>query len=154
MTSPERRLKDLGIVLPRPPKPVANYVGWVRTGNLVYVAGQLSLSDGKIQFPGLLGGNVSLEDGQRAARLSAINITAQLSDATDGDLSKVTRVVKLNGFVASVPEFADHAKIMNAASDFLAEVFGERGKHARLTVGVPCLPLNSPIEIDAVVELE
>lgn len=154
MPSPERRLKDLGIVLPRPSKPIANYAGFIRSGNLVFVAGQLPVIDGKLQFTGHLGAEVSVETGMKAARLCAINILAQINEAASGDLSRVARIVKLTGFVSCSADFADHAKVMNAASDLFADVFGERGKHARLTVGSPSLPLNAAVEIDAVAEIE
>lgn len=154
MPSPERRLKELGISLPKPAKPIANYAGWVRTGNLVFVSGQLPIVDGKITASGLLGAGVSLDDGQKAARICAINVIAQLSDATDGDLTKIARVVKVTGFVASTAEFHDHPKVVNGASDLFAEVFGDRGKHARAAVGVAALPLNSAVEVDAIVEVE
>jgi enamine deaminase RidA (YjgF/YER057c/UK114 family) len=154
MPSPERRLKGLGIHLPKPAKPVANYVGWVRSGSLVFVSGQLPVVDGKVTVVGLLGRDVALEDGQKAARACAINIIAQVNDATDGDLSRVARIVKLTGFVAGTPEFTDHPKVVNGASDLMAEVFGDRGKHARAAVGVSALPLNAAVEVEAVVELE
>lgn len=154
MASPERRLKDLGITLPKPAKPVASYEGFVRSGNLVFVSGQVPFVEGKIAVSGKLGAEVSLEDGQKAARICAINILAQLNEATGHDLSKVTRVVKLVGFINATPDYADVPKVMNGASDLFAEVFGERGKHARSTVGVAVLPLNCAVEVEAIVEIE
>lgn len=154
MPSPERRLKELGIVLPKAAKPVANYVPWVRTGNLIFVSGQVPLVDGKVQVTGLLGNTVSLEDGVKAARICAINIIAQLNDATAGDLTRVARIVKVTGFVAATADFADHPRIVNGASDLFAEVFGDRGKHARAAVGVASLPLGSAVEVEAIVEIE
>lgn len=154
MPSPERRLKDLGIMLPKPAKAVASYEGWVRSGNLVFVSGQLPFVDGKIVVSGKLGGSVSLEDGQKGARICAINILAQLNDATGGDLSKVARIVKLTGFVSATPEFSDFPKVVNAASDLFFEIFGARGKHARSSVGTVALPLDCAVEIEAIAEIE
>lgn len=154
MPSPERRLKDLGITLPKPAKPVASYEGWVRSANLIFVSGQVPFVDGKISVTGKLGGGISLEDGQKQARICAINIIAQLNDATGGDLSKITRIVKLTGFVAAHPDFIDIPKVVNGASDLFFEVFGERGKHARSAVGMAVLPLNCCVEVEAIAEIE
>ena len=154
MNSIDEKLNTLGIVLPTPMKPVANYVPWVKSGNMVYISGQGAVVDGKVQFPGKLGDTVSLEQGALSARLTAINILAQLREAADGDLSKVKRIVKLVGFVACTPEFTDHPKVINGASDLMVEVFGEKGRHARSAVGVPSLPLNFSVEIEAIIELE
>ncbi len=149
----DKKLVELGIVLPTPMKPVANYVPWVKTGNLVFISGQGAVMDGKVQHQGKLGDTVSIEDGISSARLTAINILAQLRQACDGDLDRVTRIVKLVGFVSAISDFVDHPKIINGASDLMAEVFGEKGRHARSAVGVPSLPLNFSVEIDAVVEI-
>ncbi len=154
MPSPERRLKDLGITMPKPAKPVASYEGYVRSGNLVFVSGQVPFVDGKIAVSGKLGGTVSLSDGQKAARICAINIIAQINDATGGDLSRVARIVKLTGYVAVTPDFIDIPKVINGASDLFFEVFGDRGKHARAAVGVPVLPLDSAVEVEAIIEIE
>lgn len=154
MNSIDENLQALGIVLPTPMKPVANYVPWVKSGNMVYISGQGAVVDGKVQFPGKLGDTVSLEQGALSARLTAINILAQLREAVDGDLSKVKRIVKLVGFVACTPAFTDQPKVINGASDLMVEVFGEKGRHARSAVGVPSLPLNFSVEIEAIVELE
>lgn len=154
MPSPEKLLKDLGITLPKPAKPVASYEGFIRTGNLVFVSGQIPVVDGKVAVTGKLGGSVSLEDGQKAARLCAINVLAQLNEATGHDLSKVTRVVKVTGFVAATPDYTDVPKVVNGASDLFAAVFGDRGKHARAAVGVAVLPLDSAVEVEAIVEVE
>jgi len=154
MPSPEKLLKDLGITLPKPAKPVASYEGFIRTGNLVFVSGQIPVVDGKVAVTGKLGGGVSLEDGQKAARLCAINVLAQLNEATGHDLSKVTRVVKVTGFVAATPDYTDVPKVVNGASDLFAAVFGDRGKHARAAVGVAVLPLDSAVEVEAIVEVE
>jgi len=150
----DKRLAELGITLPVPAKPVANYVGWVRTGNLVYTAGQVSLKDGKIEYQGKVGGDYSVEDAQKAARLCAINIIAQIKEACDGNLDRVRRIVKLVGFVNAVPEFTDHPKVVNGASDVMVEVFGDRGKHARSAVGSGSLPINVAVEVEAIAEVD
>ena len=149
----DKKLAELGIVLPVPMKPVANYVPWVKTGNLVFISGQGAMVDGKVHYHGKLGDTVTIEDGIASARLTAINILAQLREACDGDLDRVARIVKLVGFVSAVPDFIDHPKIINGASDLMAQVFGDKGRHARSAVGVPSLPLNFSVEIDAVVEI-
>jgi enamine deaminase RidA (YjgF/YER057c/UK114 family) len=153
MTTPDQRLKELGITLPTPSKPVANYVGWVKTGNLVFVAGQLPMVDGKVTFTGRLGAGVDKDAAKAAARQSAINILAQVRDACDGDLSKVKRIVKLTAFVSCTGEFTEHPFIVNGASDLMVDVFGDAGRHARTSIGVPSLPLNACVEVDAVVEV-
>ena len=149
----DKRLVELGITLPAAAKPVATYVPWVRTGNLVFISGQGPIVDGKITLQGCLGDTVSLEDGIKSARLCALNVLAQLKDACGGDLDRVTRVVKLLGFVNATPSFADHPKVINGASDLMVEAFGDAGRHARSAVGVYRLPLNFAVEIDAVVAL-
>tara|TARA_R110002110_G_scaffold34827_1_gene118078 strand:+ start:39 stop:497 length:459 start_codon:yes stop_codon:yes gene_type:complete len=148
----DARLKELGITLPDAPKPVANYVPAVRSGNLVFVSGQVSAAGGE-SVKGKLGEDVSLEDGQKAARLCALAIMAQVN-AIVGSLDKVKRIVKLGGFVACAPEFDQHPAVINGASDLMVEVFGDKGKHARFAVGVPSLPLGFAVEVDAVVEVE
>jgi enamine deaminase RidA (YjgF/YER057c/UK114 family) len=150
----DKKLAELGIVLPAPMKPLANYVPWVRTGNLVFISGQGAVMDGKVQHQGKLGDSVSIEDGIASARLTCINILAQLREACGGDLDRVKRIVKLVGFVNATPDFVDHPKIINGASDLMAEVFGEKGCHARSAVGSPSLPLNLSVEVEAVVEIE
>jgi enamine deaminase RidA (YjgF/YER057c/UK114 family) len=154
MSDPAKRLKELGIALPKPAAPVANYVGFVRSGNLLFVSGQLPFRDGKVMAPGHLGGNVTVEEGRDAARQCAINILAQVNSALSGDLTKVTRIVKLTGFVSCTPDFADHPKVINGASDLFADVFGERGRHARAAVGVSALPLAASVEVEAIIEVE
>lgn len=149
----DARLKELGIEIKQPAAPVANYVGFVKTGNLVFVSGQVTLKDGKIQYQGKLGADVSLEEGQAAARLCAINIIAQLKAACDGDLDRVRRIVKLGGFVNSTPEFADQPKVINGASDLMVEVFGDKGKHARAAVSAGALPMQVAVEVDCVAEI-
>lgn len=154
MTSIDQRLKDLNIDIPVPAKPVANYVGWVRTGNLVYTSGQVTLKDGKIEYQGKVGKDFSIEEAAKAARICAINVVAQLRDACGGDLGKIRRIVKVVGFVNCTPEFSDQPKVVNGASDLFVEVFGDKGKHARSAVGVGSLPLNVAVEVEAIAEIE
>ena len=146
------RLKDLGITLPEPPKAVASYVPFVRTGNLISISGQVSLS-ADASYKGRVPDQVSLEDAQAAARICGINILAQLNAALDGDLDRVVRIVKLNGFVNCTADFTDHPKVINGASDLMVEVFGDAGKHSRAAVGTPSLPLGVSVEVDALVEV-
>ena len=149
----DKRLSDLGIVLPVPASPIANYVGFVRTGALLFVSGQICLeSGGKLVAKGKLGQNVSIEDGQRAARACAVNLLAQVKVAV-GDLDKVVRLVRLGGFINSDPAFLDGPKVMNGASDLVVEVFGDKGRHARSTVGVASLPLDAAVEVEGLFEL-
>jgi enamine deaminase RidA (YjgF/YER057c/UK114 family) len=149
----EKKLGDLGIVLNEPASPVANYVGFVRSGNILVVSGQLCFdADGKLVAKGQLGGSVSIEDGQKAARACAVNILAQLKAAL-GDLDKVQRVVRLGGFVNSAAGFTEGPKVMNGASDLMVAAFGERGKHARSTVGVAALPLDAAMEVEGMFEV-
>ena len=150
----DKRLAELGITLPEAAKPVANYVPWVRTGNLVFISGQGPIADGKITLQGCLGDTISLEEGIKSARLSALNVLAQLKDASGGDLDRVKRIVKLLGFVNATPTFADHPKVINGASDLMVEVFGEKGKHARSAVASPSLPFGISTEVEAIVEVE
>jgi enamine deaminase RidA (YjgF/YER057c/UK114 family) len=152
MPTPEERLQQLGVSLPTPALPVAAYVPTVRTGDLVYVSGQVPTADGKPTHLGHLGDDVDLEDGRAAARTCAINLIAALK-AELGELSRVRRVVKVTGFVASAPGFTDHPKVINAASELLGEAFGEAGRHARAAVGVAALPLGVPVEVEAIVEV-
>jgi enamine deaminase RidA (YjgF/YER057c/UK114 family) len=152
MPTPEERLQQLGVSLPAPAVPVAAYVPTVRTGDLVYVSGQVPTADGKPTHVGHLGDDVDLEDGRAAARTCAINLIAALK-AELGELSRVRRVVKVTGFVASAPGFTDHPKVINAASELLGEAFGEAGRHARAAVGVAALPLGVPVEVEAIVEV-
>ncbi|MCA1940306.1 MAG: RidA family protein [Caenispirillum bisanense] len=149
----DTRLAELGITVPQAAAPVANYVGYVVSANQVFVSGQLPLADGKPQVLGKLGADVSLEDGVKAARLCAINLIAQVKAACGGELDRVVRVVRLGGFVNSTPDFTDHPKVVNGASDLMVEVFGDAGRHCRAAVGVPSLPLGVAVEIDAVFEI-
>jgi enamine deaminase RidA (YjgF/YER057c/UK114 family) len=148
------RLAELGLEIPDPAAPAANYVGHVVTGNLVFVAGQLPIEDGQIVFTGKLGADVSLEDGQTAARLCAINIVAQLKKACGGDLDRVRRIVKLGAFVNSTADFGDQPEVVNGASDLIVAIFGDKGLHARAAVSAGALPRNVAVEIDAVVEID
>jgi enamine deaminase RidA (YjgF/YER057c/UK114 family) len=152
--SVDDKLSQLGINLPTPVAPVANYVPFVRTGNLVSVSGQIPMQDGKLAFEGKVGEAVSVEDACAAARLCALNIIAQLKAACDGDLNRVKRIVKLGGFVNCTDGFGGQPQVINAASDLMVEVFGEAGRHSRSAVGTNALPLNVPVEIDALVEVE
>lgn len=150
----EARLKELGYTLPVAATPVANYVPYMLTGNLLHISGQLPMESGKVAVTGHLGRDVDVETAQRAAELCAVNILAQVKAALNGDLSKVRRVVKLNGFVASAPEFTEQHLVINGASNLVANALGEAGKHARAAVGVASLPFNAAVEIDAIVEVD
>jgi enamine deaminase RidA (YjgF/YER057c/UK114 family) len=149
-----KRLAELGIVLPKPAQPVATYVPWVRTGNLVYISGQGAVRDGKIEYTGKVGETLSVEDAIASARLTAINVIAHLRDACGGDLDRVKRIVKLLGFVNCTPTFGEQPKVINGASDLMVEVFGEKGRHARSAVGAPSLPFNLSVEVEAIAEIE
>jgi enamine deaminase RidA (YjgF/YER057c/UK114 family) len=154
MTLAEQNLKRLGIVLPPSPAPAANYVPARRQGNQIYISGQVPSEAGKDKFTGKLGSTFTVEQGQAAARLCAINILAQLKQALNGDLSQVVGVIRLGGFVNAEPDFVDHPKVLNGASDLMVEVFGEAGRHARAAVGVYSLPRNVPVEVDAIFEVK
>lgn len=146
------RLKELGIELPPPAAAVANYVPFMRSGNLLHIAGQLS-NDASGGVKGTVGVDVSLDEAVRGARLSAINLLAQMNAALEGDLERVTRVVKLGGFVQAGPDFIDIPKVINGCSDVMVDVFGDIGRHARSAVGVYKLPLGFAVEVDAIVEV-
>lgn len=148
----EARLAAEGVTLPAAAAPAANYVPFMRTGNLLFTSGQLPLSDGKLVATGLLGRDLDTAAGKLAARACAINILAQVKAAT-GDLEKIARIVKITVFVASAPGFTEQHLVANGASDLLAKVLGERGRHARAAVGTASLPLDAPVEIEAIVEL-
>jgi enamine deaminase RidA (YjgF/YER057c/UK114 family) len=150
----DKRLAELGIVLPTPAKPIANYVPWVRTGNLVFISGQGAVRDGKIEYTGKVGDTLSIEDAIASARLTAVNVIAHLRDACGGDLDRVKRIVKLLGFVNCTPTFGDQPKVINGASDLMVEVFGDKGRHARSAVGAPALPFNLSVEVEAIAEIE
>ena len=152
MSEVEDRLKALGLQLPEPVAPVANYVPFVRSGALVHISGQVS-TDASGGIKGVVGEAVDLETAQRAARLCGLNLIAQMKAAAGGDLGRVRRVVKLGGFVQVAPDFFDIPKVVNGCSDLMVEAFGDLGRHARSAVGVYRLPLNFAVEVDAVVEL-
>ena len=147
----EEKLKELGIELPEAPVPAGNYIPAVKTGNLLFISGQIPLENGKVAYTGKVSDN-NLETAQKSAKSCAINILAQIKREA-GSLDKVTKIVKLSGFVNSVPEFTQHPKVINAASDLMFEIFGEKGKHARIALGAGSLPLDSMTEIDAIVEI-
>ena len=151
-TSPEERLVAMGVTLPLAAAPVANYVAAVITGNLLVVSGQLPLVEGRLITTGKLGGGVSIEQGAQAARACAINLLAQIR-AASGSLGRVRRVVRLGGFIACTADFTQHATVMNGASDLFAAVFGDAGRHARSTIGVPSLPLDAPVEVEGLFEI-
>ncbi len=148
----EEKLAALDIVLPTPPKPAGSYTPVVKTGNLIFVSGQIPIKEGKVIFQGKVPINVSIDDAQKAAKLCIINVLAQLK-AELGTLDKVRRIVRISGFVNSSQDFTDQPKVINAASDLLFEIFGENGKHSRIAVGVASLPLNSTVEIDLIAEI-
>ena len=149
----EKRLSSLGVTLPTPATPIANYVPSVRSGSMLTVSGQICFgADGKLVAKGQLGTAVSIEDGQKAARACAINLLAQLKSAL-GDLDKVVRVVRLGGFINSAPGFTEGPKVMNGASDLMVETFGDRGRHARSTVGVAALPADAAVEVEGLFEV-
>ena len=146
----EEKIKSLKITLPNPPTPAGSYIPAVKTGNLLFISGQIPMEEGKVLFTGKVSDD-NLETAQKSAKMCAINLLAQMKREL-GDLDKVTRIVRLSGFVNSDPEFYQHPKVINAASDLFFEIFGDKGKHSRIAMGVACLPLNSMTEIDAVIE--
>ena len=149
----EQKLASLGIKLHQAPAPVANYVGFVRTGNLLFVSGQVCFDpEGKLIAKGKLGAGVGIEQGQAAARGCAINLIAQVQAAL-GDLDKVVRVVRLGGFINSAPDVLDGPKVLNGASDLMVEVFGDKGRHARTTIGVAALPADAAVEVEGTFEV-
>jgi len=151
MSAIAKRLAELGIVLPAPVAPVANYVPAVRTGSMLVVSGQISLGPNGL-IAGKLGADVTIEAGQLAARQCGLNVIAHIQ-ATLGDLDRVVRIVRLGGFINCMPDFVDGPKVMNGASDLMVEVFGDKGRHARSTIGVAALPLNAAVEVEAMVEV-
>lgn len=149
----EEKLKTMGIELPAPAAPVANYVGYVVSGGQVIISGQLPLKDGKLAYTGHVGGDVTLEDAQAAARICGINLLAQLKSACGGDWNRVKRCVRLGIFVNSTSEFTDQPKVANGVSDLMVEVLGDIGKHARAAVGVNTLPLGAAVEVEGLFEI-
>jgi enamine deaminase RidA (YjgF/YER057c/UK114 family) len=154
MSKAEQKLSELGLTLPQPAAPVANYVGYVVSGSTVYISGQLPIKNGKLAYVGKLGDGVSVEEGYEAGKLCALNILAHLKAACGGNLDRVARVLRLGGFVNSTPEFTDAPKCVNGASDLMVAVFGDAGRHARAAVSVAGLPGGAAVEVDAVIELK
>ncbi len=150
----DARLEELGITLPNPAAPAANYVPFVVSGSQVFISGQVPIGPEGLMYQGKVGRDVSAEDAQLAARLCALNIIAQVKAACDGDLDRVVRCVKLGGFINGSPDFDQHPAVINGASDLIGEVFGDKGKHARFAVGAGNLPFNVAVEIDAIFEIE
>jgi len=148
----EERLVELGITLPVPPKPAGSYIPVIKTGNLLFVSGQIPMKEGKVVFQGKVPTDISMEDAQKASKLCIINALAQLK-AEIGTLDKISKIVKVSGFVNSSQDFVEQPKIINAASDLLFEIFGDKGKHSRVAVSVASLPLNSTVEIDLIAEV-
>ncbi len=146
----EEKLKALGVTLPNPPTPAGSYVPAIKTGNLLFISGQIPMEDGKVVFTGKVT-NENIETAKKSAKMCAINLLAQMKREL-GSLDKVTKIVRISGFINSDPEFYQHPKIINEASDLFFEIFGDKGKHSRIAVGVACLPLNAMTEIDAIVE--
>ena len=149
----DERLRQLGIELPAAAAPAANYVPYVITGSLLSISGQLPMKDGTLGWKGQVGGAVSVEDGQAAARQCAINIIAQARAALEGDLDRVARIVRLGGFVSCGADFGDQPKVINGASDLMVAVFGDKGRHSRAAVGVSALPFGASVEVDALIEI-
>ena len=147
------RLKFLEIELPTPSLPGANYVPFVRTGNLLFLTGQLSQWNGERRFVGKLGREFGVAEGQQAARLCALNLVAHLRAALDGDLDRVARCVRIAGFVNSTPEFLSHSQVVNGASDLFVQIFGDAGRHARMAVGVSALPYDVAVEVEGIFEV-
>jgi enamine deaminase RidA (YjgF/YER057c/UK114 family) len=154
MSKIDAKLNEIGINLPTPAAPVANYVGFVKSGNMVFVSGQLPFVDGKLAFIGKVGAEVSIEDAKKAARACAIGILAQLKLACEGNLDRVVRCVKLGIFVNSVADFKEQPAVANGASDLMVEVLGDAGKHARAAVGSSSLPFGVAVEVDAIFEIK
>ncbi len=149
----EARLKELNITLPTPPAPVASYVPYVVSGNLVFISGQVTSAPEGLKYVGVVGTDLSLEDGQAAARLCGINLIAQLKAACGGDLDRVTRCVRLGVFVNAAPGFTQQPEVANGASNLMMEVFGEAGKHSRASVGAGTLPRNVAVEVEGIFEI-
>ena len=149
----DTKLAELGIAVPAAAAPIANYIGYNIVGSMVVVSGQIPVVDGKIAVTGKVGASVSIEQAQAAARICFVNLLAQLKAATGGDLDRVKRVVRLGGFIAAGPDFTQHALVMNGASDMAVSVFGEKGRHARTTIGVPSLPGDAAVEVEGMFEI-
>jgi enamine deaminase RidA (YjgF/YER057c/UK114 family) len=143
------RLKELGIELPKPTAVQGSYVPWVKSATFLFISGQITLGPAGLEYGGTLGLDLSVERGRRAARLAAINVLAQAAQALEGDLDRVTRVIKVTGFVAATPNFHQHPEVINGASELFVEVFGELGRHARAAIGCSSLPRGSSVEVEA-----
>ena len=150
----DQRLKELNIELDDASAPAGSYVPYVITNNLVFISGQLPFINGQLTIKGKVGDNVSLDDAVKMSEACAKALLSQLKAACNGNLDKVNKVVKLGGFVASAPNFTDQPKVINGASDLIVNIFGDKGKHSRFAVGVAALPLNVPVEIDGIFEIE
>ena len=148
----EERLKELGIVIPTAPKPAGSYIPVTVSGKLAFISGQIPIKDGKVVYHGKIGDTQTIEEAQKASKLCIINGLAQIR-AYCNTLDNVEKIIKISGFVNSVQDFTEHPKVINAASDLLVEIFGEKGKHSRIAIGVSSLPLNATVEIDMLVEL-
>jgi enamine deaminase RidA (YjgF/YER057c/UK114 family) len=153
MNKYEEALAKLGLTMPEPTIPVANYVPYVISGKLVYISGQIPMRAGQVSFVGKVGREFSVEQGQEAAQACALNILALIRHACDGDLDRIERCVRLGGFVNGTPEFTDQPQVLNGASDLIVTVFGERGRHARAAIGVNSLPRGVAVEVDAIFEI-
>lgn len=153
MTSVEERLAAKGLSLPEAAAPIGSYVPYAGIGGMLFISGQLPFRDGQV-ITGTLGESMDVDEGAKAAEACALGIVAQVKTAVAGDFSRVTRVLKLEGFVASTPTFKDHPKVINGASDLMAELFGDKGIHSRAAVGVSALPLGAAVEVAAIVAIE
>ncbi len=153
MTTPSQNLKNLGITIREVAVPVANYVGYTKSGKTIFVSGQLPLQDGSLHHIGIVGKDITVSQAKEAAKMCAINLIAQVSHAVNGDLEKI-KCLKLGVFVNAIPGFADHPEVANGASDLMVAVFGEKGKHSRAAVGSGSLPRNVSVEVDAIFEIE
>ena len=150
----EKRLAEIGVTLPPMGAPGGNYVPYVIVGNIAFMAGQVAREAGQIKYKGKVGRDLTIEQGAAAARLCAVHLLAALKEACGGDLDRVERCVRMSGFVNSGPDFLEHPKVINGASDFMVEVFGERGQHARTALGVSALPMDSAVEVEAIFQLK
>ena len=148
----EKRLKELGIIIPNAPKPAGSYIPVVLSGKLAFVSGQIPIKDGQVVYQGKVGDTQSIDNAQEAAKLCVINGLAQI-EAYCGTLDNLEKIIKISGFVNSIKDFTEHPKVINAASDLLMKIFGEKGRHSRIAIGVSSLPLNATVEIDMVVEI-
>nr|WP_294903500.1 RidA family protein [uncultured Lacibacter sp.] len=150
----DEKIKELGLQLPAVTKPAANYVKYVRTGNLIFLAGHIPTRMDGTNITGKVGKDLTIEQGYHAAEVAALNLIATLKDALSGDLNKVKRIVKVNGYVNCLPDFTEQPKVINGCSDLLVKLFGEKGKHARAAMGMVALPLHAAVEIEMIVEVE